>query len=77
MFPLPTQTEYTHDELIHLLQNLVKVAGSQKALADELRISPQYLGDVLRGRREPGEAILSRLGLEKRIYYVRVSDERD
>lgn len=42
---------------------------SQRDLAKELDVSPQYLNDVLNERREPGESILKPLGLERVISY--------
>ena len=44
---------------------------TQKALADDLGLSKQYLCDVLRGRREPGPKILSALKLERVVTYRR------
>ena len=46
-----------------------KAAGSQKAWADTNGLSPQYVCDVLQGRREPGDSILSALGLKKVVTY--------
>ena len=46
--------------------------GTETALAAAMRISPQYLNDVLRRGRSPGPKILDYLGLEKRVEYVTV-----
>jgi hypothetical protein len=43
--------------------------GSQAELARELDVSPQYLHDVLNGRREPGRKILKALGVERVVSY--------
>lgn len=48
-----------------MLRNAVREAGCQSAFASRIDVSPQYLCDVLNGRRDPGPAILSALGLEK------------
>lgn len=56
-------------DVIRLLEEEVKRLGSQRALADRLGVTPAYLGDVLRGRRDPGPAILEALGLEKDVIY--------
>jgi transcriptional regulator with XRE-family HTH domain len=61
--------QLTHDDLIALLRRRIKECGSQKLFAAVAGISEQYVSDVLRGRREPGDAILSALGLQKAIYY--------
>jgi transcriptional regulator with XRE-family HTH domain len=44
--------------------------GSQKDMASVLRVSPQYLNDFLKGRREPGPSILKELGLRREVRYV-------
>jgi len=47
-----------------------KLEGRTQAdLAAEMEITPQYLSDVLSGRRDPGKAILKYLGLK--VGYVR------
>lgn len=76
--------QLTHDDLIALLKRRIKEHalisgiighGQQKLFAQKAGISQQYLGDVLRGRREPGEAILSALGLRKVVYYEQKEGE--
>ena len=57
------------DDLREVLAAKSAEMGSQKALAAQLEISPQYLGDVLSGKREPGESILKALGLQKVVLY--------
>ena len=52
-----------------LLQKRVSERGTQKAVAVDLGVSEQYLSDVLNGRREPGEAMLEALGLERVVTY--------
>lgn len=42
---------------------------SQKEFAEKYDISPQYINDVLSGRRMPGMLILDALGLSRRIVY--------
>lgn len=37
---------------------------TQKEVAEEAGITPQYLGDVLSGKRAPGPSVLNYLGLE-------------
>lgn len=46
---------------------------TKQDVAAELGISPQYLGDILAGRRSPGEKALRRLGLRRVVLYERVS----
>ena len=45
--------------------------STQKNVADMLGISPQYLCDVVQGRREPGPKILDALHLERLVIYRR------
>lgn len=51
-----------------LLQKLCAEC-SQKEFADQHGISPQYVHDVITGRRMPGASILNALGLRKRVIY--------
>jgi transcriptional regulator with XRE-family HTH domain len=52
------------------LQLRDKLEGrTQVDLAAEMEITPQYLSDVLSGRRDPGPKILEYLGLK--VGYVR------
>ena len=56
--------------VVDLLRVLVSQEDSQASLATEIGISPQYLNDILKGRRDPGETVLRYLGLRKRVIYV-------
>ena len=49
---------------------MVDERGTQRAVAKYLGVSEIYLSDVLRGKRNPGESILSKLGLQPEIIYV-------
>lgn len=54
---------YKQNDVIELLRR--KAAGkTQRAFAEEVGISQQYLCDLLQGRRTPGPAVLEYLGLE-------------
>lgn len=59
----------TEDELREILQDAVIKAGSQQAFAGKAGISQQYLSDLIKGRRTPGDTVLKALGLRKTIYY--------
>jgi transcriptional regulator with XRE-family HTH domain len=53
-----------------VLQLRDKLEGRTQAdLAEEMSVTPQYLSDVLSGRRDPGPKILEYLGLK--VGYVR------
>lgn len=59
----------TAHDVITRLRDAIAREGSQKAFAQAHHISEQYLSDVLRGRREPGQKILDALGVERIIRY--------
>jgi len=40
---------------------------SLRQYARSLNVSPAYLSDVYRGRRDPGPTLLSHLGLERKV----------
>lgn len=57
-------------DVVVLLNYRIDHAGSQKAVAEQAGISPQYLNDVVHFRRDPGRKVLEWLGLERRVVYV-------
>lgn len=58
----------THDQLIALLE---KKQGNRTAgeLAEELGISPAYLSDIFKGKRNAGPKVLEQLGLQQTVVY--------
>jgi transcriptional regulator with XRE-family HTH domain len=46
---------------------------SASEFAKELGISPAYLSDVYLGRRDPGDKILSKLSIQRKIVYEQVA----
>lgn len=55
---------YTSAQVVALLAS--KQAGrTQRAFAEEIGVTQQYLCDLLNGRRNPGAAILKYLNLEQ------------
>lgn len=59
----------TAQNVIERLHEAITAAGSRKAFAVKYALSEQYLSDVLRGRREPGQKILDALDLERVVAY--------
>ncbi len=55
----------TTPEIVGLLSAEIKTLGSNAEFARAHGISPQFVGDVLAGRRRPSKAILDALGLER------------
>lgn len=62
----------TEVEVLQLLQRRIAQDGSQKALAERMKISPGYLNDVLQGKRRPGRKLLTAMGLKAVIVYVEI-----
>lgn len=50
--------------------------GSQKKAAQRLGISPQYLNDILRGRREISEAVAAKYGLRRVVIFEKMEDPK-
>ena len=67
------KTLYTSDEVRQLLWNLEAKYGSQRALAEHLGVSAQFLSHALHGRRAPSGALLRALGLKKTPRYEKVN----
>lgn len=54
----------TLTQLLELLRSMCE-QSSQKDVAAQLGVSQSYLNDILQGHREPGQKILTALGLEE------------
>lgn len=55
-----------------LIQKLKLFSPTQKATAKELGISPQYLGDILAGRREISDRVAKALGFRRVVTFERL-----
>jgi len=53
-----------------ILRSACEREGSQRAWAKKHRVSPQFLSEVLSGRKEPSPAVLEPLGMQREVYYV-------
>jgi len=64
----------TADDVRALIRAKAKQFGSQALLAEHMAVSPQYLSDILAGRRDvPTQGdFLDALGLECRITWRRL-----
>lgn len=51
------------------LRGAIDRAGSQRTFAEQHKMALQYVNDVLRGRRRPGQKILDALGVERVCFY--------
>jgi plasmid maintenance system antidote protein VapI len=52
-------------EPLDKIKEMVKKAGSQKAVAIELDISQVYLSDILKGNRNISESVAKKLGFKR------------
>jgi transcriptional regulator with XRE-family HTH domain len=60
----------TPERLQSYLRQAIDSEGlTQAAFAEKFGFSPQYLGDVLNGRRDPGDKILNAIGYERVVTY--------
>lgn len=66
----------TIDQLLAKIEDDVECMGSQKALAERLKLSEQYLGDVLKRRRAPGPKVLTSYGLRAVTNYVKDKEQK-
>ncbi len=63
--------EYSFDkkDMLEYIERRVSDSGSQKAFAEECGISPAFLSDILKGKREISQRILEKLKFKKVVYY--------
>lgn len=57
------------EQVLSRLSKLCAEAGGQKAWAIANGVSQQYVNDVLAGRRDPGDAILNAMNIERVTSY--------
>lgn len=62
----------TADEVRTLLRTEIEKAGTAKAWAATHGVSVTLVSDTVNGRREPAQAIMRGLGLERETIYYRV-----
>lgn len=53
---------YSEDEVYAALRALIATLGTQKAAAESLEVTPQYLTDILRKRRNISKEFAAKLG---------------
>ena len=58
----------------NVLADACVVAGSQKAWALENGISPQYVCDVMQGRRAPSDRLARALGYRRVVSFERIDN---
>jgi predicted transcriptional regulator len=62
----------TSRQIVQLLRNAVKMR-SQREVADDLGLSPAFVCDVLKGRREVTERLARKMGYRKVVEFEKVA----
>ncbi len=62
-------TELDNAGMVTVLNRYAEFKGGQKAAADMLGITPQYLCDILQGRRDVSETVAGKLGYGREVVY--------
>jgi predicted metallopeptidase len=63
--------DMTATDVLAELENAIARFGTTKAFAAKHDLSPQYVTDVLKGRRAPADSICYALGLDRIVVYRR------
>jgi transcriptional regulator with XRE-family HTH domain len=66
----------TEERVRELLWDEYSRAGTMRALAERAGVTVAYVHDALNGRRAPGPAFLSLLGIEKVVRYRKIKEQR-
>lgn len=53
------------------LENLCKREGGQRAAARKLGLSPSYIHDLLRGKRDMTEQVAAKFGYRRIVFWAR------
>lgn len=69
-------TDYTEDQFRTLIRQKIKNFPSQRQAAFQWRLTPQYLNDILKERRECGHKLAQSLGYDRVVYYRKKSKEQ-
>jgi transcriptional regulator with XRE-family HTH domain len=69
--------QYVEYDPIEMLRVRLSPLCTQSDLARQIGISPQYLSEILKGRRPPSKIVIDFLDLEKIIIYrLRTKEEK-
>lgn len=60
--------QFSYEHLLSDLKQRVSVT-TQKAVAKSLKVTPQFLNDVLKGKREISKKLARSMGYNKRIVF--------
>lgn len=67
----------TSSDIRAILIAATRVDGSAKATAKKLSISPQYLSDVIAGKRAVSHILAERLGYKQVTVFVPIEDDEE
>lgn len=62
------------EQAIEIIRQYVYAYGTQRAFAQECKVSEQYLGDVLKGKRNIPDSVLKAVGLRRVSYFEKVAN---
>ncbi len=66
----------TTRDVVNLLNQTIQQHGSAKAVAARMGLSPQYLCDVRKGRREVSDRLAQKLGLRRIVTFEPIGNRR-
>lgn len=72
---MSARTFKSADDVRQSLRRACDALGGQSRWAKLHDLSSAYVSDVLSGRREPGETILSALGWQRVVFYRKRSED--
>lgn len=61
--------QLSKEQFLSLIQNEIDAAGSQLKLAEKWGVPQPYISNVVRGRQDPGPAILTAMNAVSNITY--------
>lgn len=66
----------THEEAVQILRDIVGKEGTQLAAAKRLDTSPQFLSDILLGRRAIPDSLARKIGYRRVISFEPINQKK-
>lgn len=66
----------TQADMRNILRHRCEEAGGQGKFAESIGISPQYLSDILNGKRAIGAMLAGKIGYERKIVFTPCDNTR-
>lgn len=70
-------TYISQDAIITMLISKCQERGKKKGLAEQIGVSPQYVTDILKGRRDISSEVAEKLGYRKLVLFETIIDPED